>query len=472
MEGSLVFDGKGIGMIDPREGPPESALRQGVSPWLANILIVGRDRRIFIGIASGVMTKGLGFFLTLISVPLTLHHLGPERYGVWVTMLSMLAWISMVDLGIANGLTPALTAALGREHEGQAQQYVATAFWGLFGIAILAGSIIWASWKWIRWDQIFNLKDTNIISQLPTAIAFAIGIFLVSLPFSLNQRILLAEQKGFVANIWAFASNIFGVFGIFIVTKIHGNIILLSIGYLGSQLLVSIICFIWLFWKANPRLHPFVVPNPSEARHIFALGGLFFLNQFSTLIIFQKDNLLITHILGPMKATPFSVTWQILMYLNIINILVGPYLGPAYGEAFVKGDIPWIRKVFFRHLLFSCGVTTLLVFLYLLFYNSILIAWVGKEVVPTLPTVAWLGLLTVVLSIQFPITILLNHIGHIKLFTVCYGIAALVNIFSSIILIKKFGPAGGAIASIGTLVMMVIIPSLWEIYYLLSKIKK
>lgn len=434
----------------------------------ARFLREGRNKRIVTGMASGVLTKGIGFLLTLITVPMTLHYLGPERYGIWVTMISMLAWISMVDLGIANGLVPALSAAFGKGRGDLAQEYVATAFWGLLSIAILTGVIIAIFWRWIDWGRAFNIGDPSLKSQISIAMAFAIAIFLFNLPLSINQRIFLAYQEGLAANLWMLSGSLAGVIGIYLVTRMQGSLIFLVLGYSGSQLLVSIASSIWLFGKLKPNLHPFIRPKFTEAKHVLSLGGLFFLNQIATLIIFQKDNILITHYLGPLKATPYSVTWQMFLYLNAINILIAPYLGPAFGEANAKGDTVWMRKAFGRYILSTCSVALPAVALLTWFHKPILTAWVGSTAMPTQSTVFWLAIWTLLLSVQWPIITLLNNTGRLRLFTICYGFAAVINILISIVLIQKIGVIGGIVASVITMTTLVILPSLREVFVLLK----
>lgn len=456
---------------DPRKFPQTSvsvSLRRRFAARLSEILPAGRNRRLAVGIASGVFTKGMAFLLTLITVPMTLHYLGPERYGIWVTMISMLAWISMVDLGVANGLTPLLSAAFGKGRTDLAREYVATAFWSLAGIAILVGAVITTGWDWIDWSRAFNIRDHRLESQVSTAMALAVGIFLANLPLSITQRIYLAYQQGLAANIWQLLLSLSGVIGIYLVTRTQGGLVYLVLGYSGAQLLVSLANAVWLFGWSKPQLRPFVRPNLAEAKHVMTMGGMFFINQIATLIIFQKDNILITHYLGPTQAAPYNVTWQMFFYLNAINILIAPYLGPAFGEAYAKGDVLWMRKVFGRYMLVTCAVALPLVALLAWFYKPILIAWVGPAVMPTSDVVLWISLWTAVFSVQWPIISLLNSTGRLRVFIIFYGLAALLNIFLSVVLIKSIGAAGGAMASAVTVCIFVLLPSLREVSILLK----
>jgi len=438
--------------------------KQWLLDRVAPLLKDERNRRIASGMASGVFTKGVGFLLTLVTVPMTLRCLGPERYGVWVTMISILAWISMVDLGIANGLTPALSEAFGKGQKSVAQEYVATAFWGLLGIAIIAGVIISLCWLWVDWGRIFNIADPSLQSELRVAMAIAIGIFLLNLPLTINHRIFLAYQEGLVANLWMLSSSIAGLVGIYIITKINGRLYYLIIGFSGSQLLVSLMASVWLFGKFKPYLMPFIRPDINKVRYVFSLGGLFFLNQLAFLVIFQKDTILITYFLGPSLAARFSVAWQMFLYLNIVQILVAPYLGPGFGEANAIGDMHWLRKAFRSYMLLACSLSLPAIILLVWFHRPILIAWVGPTMIPAPSTVIWLALWSVVLALQSPINTLLNNTGRLRQITIYYLLSTVANIILSLWLIPLMGVSGGIIASVVTMTLLVLLPSSRVVY--------
>jgi Na+-driven multidrug efflux pump len=72
-----------------------------------------------------------------VSVPLTVGYLGAERYGVWLTISSLLIWVALTDFGLAgNALVNVLSEALGNDDREAARHYVASAFWALVTIAL------------------------------------------------------------------------------------------------------------------------------------------------------------------------------------------------------------------------------------------------------------------------------------------------------------------------------------------------
>ena len=61
---------------------------------------VERYRRAGITASSSFVAKALNILISFLSVPLTIHYLGSERYGVWLTISSLLTWMALTDFGL------------------------------------------------------------------------------------------------------------------------------------------------------------------------------------------------------------------------------------------------------------------------------------------------------------------------------------------------------------------------------------
>ena len=438
-------------------------LGQRISSRVTAVIPTGRSRRLAAGVITGVLTKGTAFAMTLLMVPMALGYLGPERYGVWVTMISMLAWLSLMDLGIANGLTPALSEAFGKKREDLAREYVATAIWSLTAIAVMVGVVLAGTWRIIDWGYLFNVQEVGLIRDISVAMALAAGLFLVQLPLAVNQRILLAYQEGVVANLCQLSTSAAGLIGIYLATRTEGGLAYLVLGYLGFQVAVALAIMAWLFAFSKPELRPLLVPRIAQAKKVFSFGGLFVVMQLGALLVFQKDLPLITKFLGPEVAASYSVIWQLFLYVNIINLLLAPYLAPAFGEASAVGDVRWLRIAFFRYLGGSLACVLLATLLIGVFYRDILEFWIGGVVIPTPTTVLWLGLWTIISAFISPSTALLQGVGRLKYFTVMYFTASISGFLLSLLLIPRVGMHGGIMASTICFAVILVWPTAREI---------
>ncbi|HEY8489478.1 MAG TPA: hypothetical protein VIO14_00655, partial [Dehalococcoidia bacterium] len=82
--------------------------------------------------------------VALLSVPLALHYLGAERYGLWLTITTATAWLGWLSLGLGPSLLNHLSAATGRDDPEQGRRLVATAWWLQTGIAAAVVGVVGA----------------------------------------------------------------------------------------------------------------------------------------------------------------------------------------------------------------------------------------------------------------------------------------------------------------------------------------
>jgi len=233
-----------------------------------------RYRRAGITASSSFISKALNILISFLSVPLTVHYLGAERYGVWLTISSLITWMSMTDFGLAgNALVNVLAEASGREDRAAAQHYTASAFWALTGVSALAGVISVASFRYIPWRSVFRVSASTSTHELQLACGLTLVFFVLAFPLSIQNSIYSAYQDGFLANAWNIGANIFSLAALIVVSQTHGGLPQLVLALSGTRALVSIANCFFLF-----RRYHWLMPTPSAVRwqsvkRLFSLGS-------------------------------------------------------------------------------------------------------------------------------------------------------------------------------------------------------
>src|SRR5664280_585587 len=85
-----------------------------------------RYRKVLLTAITGPMSNGCGFLTFLITVPLTIRYLGPDRYGAWMSLSALMAFLKFSDLGLGNGLVGAISQAEGRDDRLYAQRAISS----------------------------------------------------------------------------------------------------------------------------------------------------------------------------------------------------------------------------------------------------------------------------------------------------------------------------------------------------------
>jgi O-antigen/teichoic acid export membrane protein len=426
--------------------------------------VQGRDVRIVRGIFSGLAGRGVATLVSFISVPLTVRYLGPERYGAWVTISTVIAWVALADFGLSNSLTNAVSEGYAKNSQDLAQSYVSAAFWSLTGIATVLALIFFCIWPSVPWDRVFNVQTAQARKEVGPAVAIAFGIFVMNFPASIVTKIYGAYQEVAKGNAWSAAGNLLGLAALITVTQLKGGLVSLVIAVSGALWLVNVASAVWLFAWSKPWLRP----RPDRVtfpamRKLTSLGGMFFAIQIAALVLFQTDNLIIAHYLGAAAVTPYSVTWRLFTYTALFQIVASPSYWPAYAEAFSRGDRAWVRHRFRTNLRISIGSTLALALPLVFFGQWIIRKWAGSVAVPPASLLLWMGIWSLIYSAMNSQSCVLASSGRVKI-QVIYSIAAsVVNLILSIVLVQRLGLVGVIMGTVGAFLICVVVPQTVEV---------
>jgi O-antigen/teichoic acid export membrane protein len=430
-----------------------------------------RYARIAQGIFTGIAGRMLALVTAFISVPLTIHYLGTERYAAWVLLNSLLVWINLAEFGLGNGMVNAVSSAVANERHEDAQKLVASTFWMLVAIAAVMGIGVGLAWPWLNWSVVFGVRSAGVATELDAALIAALGIFLVGLPLSTFAKVLCALQEARVANLWAGAGNLCSFLGLLAVTFWHGSLVWLVLGYSGSLLLVNLVGTFWLFFRHVPWLQPKLgCADWKSALELLGGGSKFFVINIAMLLILETDYFIVAHYLDPRAVAQYSVTWRLFNYTTLVQNLAVSSLWPAYCEAFARQDLPWIQRTLRTNLFFGVGSTIVLVLFLILSGQTLIGWWAGSQVVPPFALLPWMAAWSVISCTMTAVSCLLNGSGNTLGQTIYGSLTAIVNVALSIALVQTHGIVGVIAATVIAYLIFDVGPGLVETKLVLKRL--
>jgi O-antigen/teichoic acid export membrane protein len=221
--------------------------------------------------------------------------------------------------------------------------------------------------------------------------------------------------------------------------------------------IVAILINGWLLF----REHPWLIPawhsfREKSANKLFKLGLMFFVLQCAFAIGYSSDNIVIAQILGPASVATYSVPQKLFGSVTMILSMVLTSLWPAYGEAIVRGDVAWVRRVFFNSLWFTLATTVPLCTLLVLAGPWILRVLFGKALHAPISLLIVLAVWVVVNGLSGVSVTLLNGAGILKVQTIAAVFASVSNLALSILLTRRLGVMGVCLGSIVTQVLITL----------------
>lgn len=412
----------------------------------------------------------LAIAVSLVSVPLTVGYLGAERYGAWVTIASMIAFLSITDLGLGASLTNALGKAQAREAHEAGQRYVSSAIFMLSVVALLLLTISATLGPSIARFLFPHLQSPDARAEIATAVMVALSMCALNLPLLTVARVLAAYQESALANLWKMIGNLGNLVSILVVIWFHAGLPWLVAGCFGVGLVVNLVGAVWLFGFYKPWLRPRIAAIDLRfSKVLFSDSWKFLVIGMGWMVNSQTDNMVIAHILGASQVTPYAVTFSLFTIATGLQNLAYHSLWPAYTEAFEQRDYDWIRRTLRANFRFSLFTTLAIVSVLTIFGGEIIRLWAGREAVPPLSVFIWMALWQLMLSTLLVGSCLLNAIGRLKGMTTYGTVTAILNLTLSILLAQKYGITGVIAATVIAFAVANYIPTFLEVRSILRK---
>ena len=411
-------------------------------------------------ILASFIIKGLSIVISLVLVPLTINYINPSRYGIWLTLSSIITWFSFFDIGFGNGLRNKFAEAMAKGEEELARIYVSTTYAILCIIIGIVLILFLCINPFINWAKILNTTQ-EMADELSILAVIVFIFFCLRFIFQLITTVLTANQEPAKASFFNFLGSLLSLIIIFILTKTtSGNLIYLGTTLSFTPVLVLIASSLWFYSHDYKRFAPSLkYVKFSYARNLMSLGIKFFIIQIAALVLFNTNNIIITQVFGPKEVTTFDVAFKLFSVVTMIFNIIATPLWSAFTDAFAKNDFGWIETTLLKMkkiwvLLIICTISILLSSPWIFKW------WLGNSVdVPLTLSIA-MSSYVIVYMWQTIHVFFLNGIGKIRLQLYLVIFSGLINIPLAILLGKKFGLVGITLTSTLLFIIMGIIFSI------------
>jgi O-antigen/teichoic acid export membrane protein len=409
--------------------------------FLNNILSKGHHRSVKAkkNIIASFFIRGISIAISLIVVPLTINYINPSRYGIWLTLSSIVSWFSFFDIGLSQGLRNKFAAAKAQGNDELARIYVSTTY----AILAIIFFIVWVIFlivnQFLDWAHILNVSE-NMRSEVSTLAVIVFTYFCLQFVFRIITTLILANQESAKSSLIDVVGQVVSLVLIIILVKTtEGSLIKLGIALCLSPLLVlisaNVVFFKGVFKKYRPA---FSKIKFSYAKGLFNLGVIFFIIQLAGIIQYQTANIIIAQNFGTAEVTSYNIVYK---YFGILNMVYVIFLTPFWSastEAYLKNDIQWIKNGIKKYthlniLLVAAGC------LMLIFSGTLYRLWLGKGTVNIGFYLSLWGFLYFSLTMfAAKYVYFLNGINALRIQFLACIVSPLLYVAVAILLIKHF----------------------------------
>lgn len=390
--------------------------------------------------------KAIGLIISFIKIPIILFYLDVEKYGVWLTIASVVDWVHYFDLGIGHGLRNKFAIALTNNDKEKASKLVSTAYYYVSLIFGGLSAILIPIIFFLDWQKILNVTTIEN-NELIYSVLMVYVMFVLRFVFNLITMILKADQRSAHADMFLPIGSIITLAIISVLGTFSKNSLFLACFAIALPPVFTVFVANIIYFKKRYKLYKPKLSSIDNTlfREIFSLGLKFFSIQIAGLIMFSSSNIILTQIVNPAEVSLFNIARQYYgMPFMFFGIILTPFWS-AITDAYARDEYNWIkramRKLQFFSVLFSFTIILMLVFSDIAFE-----IWLKGKVAIPLSISLSLALLNIFYVFFAPYTHFINGVGKLDLSLRIGVIKTIIFLPIAILLTQKFNASGLIIA--------------------------
>ncbi|MGN5139801.1 oligosaccharide flippase family protein [Aeromonas sp. 164P] len=401
-----------------------------------------------------IVCQGLSILFSFIYLRLINQQLNTEEFAFWLTLITVINWMQIMDFGICNTLRNKLTEITSFKSK-KYQQLLTSAYTHFYLIGFFCFIIISTLCYLVDlpavmgYENISNSVLNPMFLLLSGVVSFRYS-FVNSVFYSLNKSELVAFKQMIL-------QGLFLCFVILLELLESDSLVFVGACYFLSTTLTNIVFFVYAqrIIGYKPRYSRY---KRKLIKRMKFDNGKFFILQLSGLIFYSTDMVLISKLLGAESAASYNIGNKI---FNFIIIAQGAYMGPLwtnYTSAFVGKNYRKINLLYKYSIILSLFLCIIQAVIY--FYSEALVElWLGTNTLYSKSIFMSLAILTMIRIISSNFSTFLNSRSLLNTQVSCSFFAMIANVPLSICFVKYlgFGADGVAIATILSLIPFLVL---------------
>jgi O-antigen/teichoic acid export membrane protein len=278
-----------------------------------------------------VADMAVGFFLA----PFILHRLGNVAYGVWVLAISVVAYLSLLDLGMQSSVLRFVSKGhTKKDHEG-ASEAISAALWVRLQFSALAlllsaglAAVFPLAFK-VPAELASDARKAILLIGLTTAITLSVGVV---------GGVLSALNRYDLQNYVSLVHTAVRVIGVVAVLRSGHGIVAIA----ACELIAALVGNLLLVWVAK-RLYPELLiqlkrPKRETLKQIWTYSSYALLNTIAIQLVYQSDNLVVGAFVSASAVTFYAIANSLCRYSSQAVTSMGNTFVPAASTYEAAGD--------------------------------------------------------------------------------------------------------------------------------------
>ncbi len=397
-----------------------------------------------IGSFLSILSIILGSIINIFYTPMYMKYLGTTDYGINSLVQSIMGYIGMLNLGLGSAMvryTVRYRAEGKFEEEKSLNGMFLTIFTVIMFISIVIGAYIYYILpdlfvEKFTMEELLKTRKVFVITMIGTAVSFPVSVF--STNINSREKFLYQKSLQLLKMIMTPVAgavlmiNGFGLTAVVAVTVILG--------------LITNIFDIAYAFKIGMRIK-FNNFDFEILKDISKYSFYIFLNIIIDRVYWGSDRIIIGKFIGPLAVGVYSIASIFnQIYMNLSTAISG-VLFPRINKLVIEKKYKELSDMFIKVGRIQYILLGLVSSGFIVFGNEFIYLWLGKGYAEVYKIALWIMIpLTIPLIQNTGIAIVQARNKH-QFRSIVYFFIAVLNVITSIILVKNYGAIGCAVAT-------------------------
>lgn len=426
-------------------------------------------------LVANFVAQTLGVLLNLACVPIFLHLLGAEQYGLVGFAVSLQAMLAVLDLGLATTANREFSRT-GGQGTGVASgpvmlRTLELIYFGM-GAAVAVVLIVAAPWISDHWLQVSGtppgvVRTSLILLGLATGLRWPVGLY---------SGVLLGLERQVSLNVVIIARSALRTAGAALVLYLVGGTAVTYFGCLAVVSCLEVAATSWLAWRSQPtRAAGEARFDAGVIRSFWSFSGELTLVSLFAAVLKQEDKVILGR-LAPLAALGhYTVASTLSGGLLLFSTPVFIAVFPRFSSLLARGEERDAASLYHRASALVAMLVAPAAAALILFPGTVLSEWtrspgVAEEASGALSVLAFAMLLNACMQVPYAL-LLAAGLTRISLWMNGLGVAILAPLL--VLLIRRYGIVGGGAAwALFNMAYFLIAPAILHRYVLKGHLRR
>jgi O-antigen/teichoic acid export membrane protein len=270
---------------------------------------------------------GSPLLVAVFSIPILLHRLGTDRFGVIALAWTLIGYAGLFDLGLGRALTKLVSEKLGNGREQEIPELFWTSQTMMLALG-LAGASLFALGIHSLVYGILKIPTALQTDALRAFYALAISIPIVISTAGL-RGFLEAQQSFGLINLIRVPMGIFSFAGPLLVLPFSDHIFPITVVLVVGRV-VAWAAHLFLCFLVMPVLAHELAVRPQYMRTLFTLGGWMTVSNVVGPTMLYMDRFVIGALVSAAAVTYYASPYEVVTKLLIVSGAVSAVMFPAF----------------------------------------------------------------------------------------------------------------------------------------------